>query len=127
MEQGRIRLSIISIPKEVGTEEEYPLPEIWKKSKARTKKPIDNEKAERDESYEEFEKVIKERLVIEPGRSIRSSELTEEVNKYLTLFKLTNNGKTPIYMNRFMEENKSVKRKRWKGGVKYVGIGKERL
>lgn len=80
-------------------------------------------KANKDDKYEEFVRVVREKLVMISGATIRSCELTEEVNKHLT-FKMTNNSMTPQYMNRFMEENKSVTKKAGKTGVIYMGIGR---
>lgn len=91
-----------------------------KKGKGKGKKGSD------DNRYEAFVATVRKHMIIHEDASVRSCELTDELNKYLG-FTVSNHTTTPQFMKRFMEENPGIKRVNAKAGVVYKGLGRKGL
>lgn len=97
------------------------------KKRTYTKKTgVKKENVQDINKYNTFVHIMRTQLVIRPDVSIRSCELTEEVNKHLT-FKMTNNKTTPQYMTQYIADNPGIVKKNGKTGVIYQGIGRREL
>lgn len=101
-------------------------PEQAPKKRTYKKKAVVKKENIQDNRYNAFVHTMRTHLVIRPDVSIRSCELTEELNKHLS-FRMTNNSMTPQYMTQYIAENPGIVKKNGKTGVIYQGIGRREL
>ena len=119
--QQQVQLRVTQQPQqETPTILQEPVQTAKKGKKGKGKKSVE------DNRYEAFVATIRQHMTFHKEASVRSCELTEEVNKYLA-FKMSNNTTVPQYMKRFMEENPGIKRVNTKSGVVYKGLGRRGL